>query len=196
MNQPRSRLATLASAALAGLLSLPAAAQDAAPSLLGVDGELPWYVGAGQASTTTPTSIGAGRDVGHLLEHHPVRRLRSADRPPTGPRPRRGGVEPLLSTRRSATTPPTTSRSASTGRPCTACRDRSTAVSGSTLANLVTSTPVPTETTNLGQTDWVSARAQWGGTSLFTLEGLATIRMSAIPTRALARGSRTAVPAA
>ena len=40
MNQPRSRLATLISAGLACLLSLPAAAQYTTPTTPGVDEEL------------------------------------------------------------------------------------------------------------------------------------------------------------
>ena len=49
MNQPRGRLAPLISAGLTCLLSMPAAAQYTMGSTVGgVDGELPWYVGAGQ----------------------------------------------------------------------------------------------------------------------------------------------------
>ena len=48
MNQPRRRLATLISAGLVCLLSMPAAAQYSTPAGGGVDGELPWYIGIGQ----------------------------------------------------------------------------------------------------------------------------------------------------
>ena len=48
MNQPRGRLGTLISAGLAGLLSLPAAAQYSTLLSPDVDGDLPWYIGVGQ----------------------------------------------------------------------------------------------------------------------------------------------------
>jgi len=68
MNQPRSRLATLASTALAGLLNLPAAAQYATPTTPSVDGELPWYVGIGQGFFYD-TNVGAGLPVIRTLQN-------------------------------------------------------------------------------------------------------------------------------
>ena len=173
MNQPRSRLATLASTALAGLLSLPAAAQYATPTTSSVDGELPWYVGIGQgffyetnvfrtpdgssSDTYSSTTLFGGFD-------QPIGRQRVHGR---------GAV--ALNRYFDEKQHDNTAYNFQLGLDWETVASLSGSLNGGVrqhLAYLVQNTAVPSQTTNLSQTDWVDARARWGGTSLFTLEGM------------------------
>ena len=173
MNQPRSRLATLASTALAGLLSLPAAAQYATPTTPSVDGELPWYVGIGQGffyeTNVFRTSDGSSSDT------YSSTTLFGGFDQPIGRQRVHGRGTVALNRYFDEKQHDNTAYNFQLGLDWETVASLSGSLNGGVrqhLAYLVQNTAVPSQTTNLSQTDWVDARAQWGGTSLFTLEGM------------------------
>jgi hypothetical protein len=173
MNQPRGRLATLISAGLACLLTVPAAAQSryGTPTAPALEGEPPWYIGAGQ---------GFFHDT-------------NAFRTPNGPADTYssttlfGGFDQQISRQRFHGTGSValnryfdekqldnTSYYFALGLDWETASSLSGSLDGGIRQHLEYPAPssgVPQQTLNLRQDKWVDALARWGGTSLFTIEG-------------------------
>jgi len=178
MNQPWCRLVTLVSVGLAGLLSLPAAAQYTTPSGSDVDGELPRYIGVGQgffystnvyhtpngpSDTYSSTTLFGGFD-------QPIGRQRL-----------HGKASVALNRYFDEKKQDNTSYDFALGLDWETVASLSGSLDGGVrqhLAYLTVNTGVPTQTQNLAQTTWADAHARWGGTSVLTLEG--TLRYSDI----------------
>ena len=178
MNQPRGRLATLLPAGLACLLAVPAAAQQETATSPGLNEPLPWYVGVGQgffhdtnvyrttdgpSDTYSSSTLFGGFD--QMISRQRVRGKASVSLN------RYFDEKPLDNT----------SYDFSLGLDWQTLYSLSGTVNGGIRQHLAypsRTSGAPTETLNLGKTQWADAVARWGGTSLLTLEG--TARYSSI----------------
>ena len=171
MNPSRGQFATLISAGLACLLCVPAAAQSSTSVIPGVDGELPWYIGIGQgfyhdtnvyhgpdakADTYSSTTLFGGFD-----QQISRQRLHG-----------RGSVS--LNRYFDEKQQDNTNYDFMLGLDWQTVASLSGSLNGGIRQHLAYPSPsagAPTRVLNLEQTDWIDARARWGGTSLLTLEG-------------------------
>jgi hypothetical protein len=173
MNQPRSRLATLISAGLACLLTVPAAAQFryTIPTTPTLEGEPPWYIGAGQgffhdtnayhttdgpADTYSSTTVFGGFD-------QKISRQRV-----------HGTGSVALNRYFDEKKLDNTSYYFDLGLDWETASSLSGSLDGGIRQHLdypAPSSGAPQQTLNLRQDKWVDALARWGGTSLYTVEG-------------------------
>ena len=197
MNQPRGRLATLISAGLACLLSLPAAAQSyhADNGRHGRGAPLVHRRGPGLLPRHQRLPY-AGRTVGHLLEHHPVRRLRPADQPAAVPWQGQRGPESLLrreAARQHQLRLRARPRLGNRGQPVRLSRRRHAAAPRLPVAERRRADAVPQP----GARRNGSTRGRAGAERRCSRsKARCAIRASTIPTRPMPRGSRPAIPAA